>query len=148
LEQIIDSNLVAFATDVDTLDPGEYKNLCGKNEIGNVLANLERLIQLREQRGGDVKFTVNTIITRHSLASLEEIYRRLDSIGVDHWTLTSLGLGAHPPEKGFLTRHNGFYGIPQEVYPMIKKLRKIVRKDGMTMRVESYFDPDIDNSSY
>jgi|GEM_PF-2271860 len=144
LEQIMDSNLSYFATDVDSLYPDIYKKLCGKDELDNVLSNMGKLAELKAKNGFDTRLMVNTIINRRILPELEGMYHRLNDLGVDSWSLNGLAI----PLDGvdFLTRGNSLLDEPETVYPIIKRLRELFADNHMQLEVAGFFDPEVDNN--
>lgn len=145
LEKIIDANLSYFKTDLDTLDRNTYKEICGKDELGYVLSNIENLANLRSQKKSDMQMKVNTILTKQTLPHLKAICDKMIELGVDLWRLTSLMLGDE--EKDYLSKENALIGKESEVYHVIHDLREHAKKYNLKINISEQFDPDCDNDN-
>lgn len=139
LEKIADAGLEFYATDIDTVDPAEYKRLCGKDEIGSVLSNLEWLAGERAKGRMDTDLFVYTIINKQYLNHLPAVAKRLADVGITSWYLNPLNINYD--ERGFLTRENAFLDNPEEAWETVAEVKECCAKAGLDVIVNKFFEP-------
>ncbi len=147
IDQILDANLKWLATDLDTLDPEEYRYISGRGDLEFALESFSLVASGTARRGNDTLLVCNTILTKYSLPQLRAMMERIADLGFSRWNLTSLSLEKSQQLEGssesFLTPENALRGRQEEIAPVLKELQKdALQNHDLTVNVDPYFDPE------
>lgn len=143
LERIVDARLTSYNTDVDTLYSDKYKRMCGQDELGVVLSNIEKINELKAQKNVEMRMVVNTLINRTVLPELESMFHRFLELGVDTWRLTCLSIPLDGTD--FMTRHNAMLDEPETLHSYVNRLRELAEGTALDVEVSGFIDPEVSN---
>lgn len=138
--KLLDSGVDQVVVSVDGATEKTHGYIRGTNTYDRVTRNLRGFVRYAADHGQDVRIKINTVLNRHNMPEIPVMLDLCRSLGVDEWSLLSLGgigyaedhideLGLSPEEEieaaKMLAQANQSLGeatisiSPQFAYPLI-----------------------------
>lgn len=141
LEQIIDADLLYFATDLDAASKESFIKIQGKDQFDIWYNNIKKLVELRNKRKSKTKIMIWTIINKDTFDELDKMLDICIELGIDEWHLGALIAG---DDVSYVTDERSMKNEREKVASKILDLRKKAQSKNIRMHWPEYFNMDVD----
>lgn len=136
MEELVMEKFEYVSFSIDTMDPRLYEKIRGKPLLDNLLANMERLNELKKKRGlgrNDKPFiNVYSIVMDATLDGLPDLTKRMGKLGVRGqyitklWDFLNAGIGLFDMKKRLLQ-----FKTPSETGELFKAHEQDIAEQGL-----------------
>ncbi|ABB43476.1 Radical SAM [Sulfurimonas denitrificans DSM 1251] len=141
LQEIIDSDLLYFSTDLDADNRETFKEIQGRDQFDAWYKNIESLNKLRKLNDNKMKIVVNTIINKDTFNELDGMLDICIDLGIDEWSLNVL---VAEDSNDYINNIKSMRYERELVSSKIEKLKKRANDNNIRLQSPEYFDINID----